>query len=375
MKGYNKTANLRKGERVDSHKNFKFIASTLVIKDFLLGFQFLGYPLYMYLSGITPYEIGIIYSLEFLSKIMFTPVLYLFKGKEKLSYSLSFVFSSIVFLNLALYPSLLTFTVNALLIGFSNSLGSSVTVFMGDLEKSKFPILGFLRRLFASLGFLAFYFTRFVPFSIFYFSFFLIALIPAILSQFLTLKPVNTRYNLSLGFIRRVLREFSWYLIYATAIALFTNMLPIIIHYYTGISVYNEVFYFIIVFTVSSIGSYLSKAVKGKPLIGCFIISLLILAFMGTGYQPSIMYVVYSFFSAIVTPNVSYLYAKSINKNIEKIVVISLVTTLITAFDNFIEGLLITFNLTSLIFPLASLLMFLGLVKELSIEARRDSTT
>jgi len=105
---------------MDSHKNFfRFIASTLVIKDFLLGFQFLGYPLYMYLFGISPYEIGIIYSLEFLSKITFIPILHYFKGKERLSYTLSFLFSSIVFLNLALYPSLFTFLANALLIGLS----------------------------------------------------------------------------------------------------------------------------------------------------------------------------------------------------------------------------------------------------------------
>ncbi|QIW23930.1 hypothetical protein EWF20_07045 [Sulfolobus sp. S-194] len=356
---------------MDSHKNFKFVASILVIMDFLLGFQFLGYPLYMYLLGITPYEIGTIYSLEFISKIIFTPILHFFKGRERLSYALSFVLSSIVFLNLAFYPSFLTFLVNAFLIGLSNALGSSVTVFMGDFDRSKFPILGFLRRIFAALGFLTFYFTKMVSFSLFYFSFCLIAIIPAILSKFIILKPVSTRYNLSLSFIGGVLREFSWYLIYAAAISLFSNMLPIMIHYYTGISVYDEVFYFILIFTVSSIGAYVSKAVKGKLLIMCFVTSLLILIFMGTEYQAYITYVIYSFFSATVSPNFSYLYAKSINKNIDKIVIISLVSTLITALDNFVEGILITFNLTPFIFPLASLLIFLGLfskVKELSLE-------
>ncbi|BFI74745.1 hypothetical protein [Sulfurisphaera ohwakuensis] len=351
---------------MDSHKNlFRLITSTLVIKDFLLGFQFLGYPLYMYLVGISPYEIGIVYSLEFLSKIVFIPVLHYFKGKERLSYTLSFVFSSVVFLNLALYPSLFTFLVNALLIGLSNSLGSSVTVFMGDLERSKFSTLGFLRRVFAALGFLAFYFTKYIPFSTFYLSFFIISLIPAIISRFIVVKPATVKYALSINFIKKTLNDFSWYLLYVIGISLFTNMIPIVIHYYTGLSVYDEVFYFILVFIVSSIGSYLARIIKGKLLIIAFILSLLILTFMGLGYYGTIMYVFYSFLSAIVSPNISYLYTKTINKDIEKVAVISLIGTTITALDNFMEGSIINLGLTSLIFPIASLFILLGVFNKL----------
>ena len=351
---------------MDSHKNFfRFIASTLVIKDFLLGFQFLGYPLYMYLFGISPYEIGIIYSLEFLSKITFIPILHYFKGKERLSYTLSFLFSSVVFLNLALYPSLFTFLANALLIGLSNSLGSSVTVFLGDLDRSKFSALGFLRRVFAALGFLAFYLTKYIPFSTFYLSFFLVAIVPIVLSQFIEMKPVAVKYTLSIEFVRRSLREFSWYLTYIIGISLFTNMIPIVIHYYTGLSVYDEVFYFVIVFVISSIGAYFSRFIKGRLLIMSFMLSLLILALMGIGYYSSVMYIAYSFLYAIVSPNVSYLYARTVNKDIDKVAVISLVGTIITALDNFTEGLIVNLGLTSLIFPLASLFMFLGVFSKL----------
>jgi hypothetical protein len=68
---------------------------------------------------------------------------------------------------------------------------------------------------------------------------------------------------------------------------------------------------------------------------------------------------------------VSYLYARTVNKDIDKVAVISLVSTIITALDNFKEGLIINPGLTSLIFPLASLFMFLGVfskVKGLSSE-------
>ena len=67
----------------------------------------------------------------------------------------------------------------------------------------------------------------------------------------------------------------------------------------------------------------------------------------------------------------SYLYARTVNKDIDKVAVISLVSTIITALDNFMEGLIINLGLTSLIFPLASLFMFLGVfskVKGLSSE-------
>ncbi|BDC18753.1 hypothetical protein [Acidianus sp. HS-5] len=351
-----------------SNNLFKLITSTLVIKDFLLGFQFLGYPLYMYLVGISPYEIGIIYSLEFLSKIAFIPFLHYFKGKERLSYTLSFVFSSIVFLNLALYPSIFIFLVNAILIGLSNSLGSSATVFMGDLERSRFSTLGFFRRVFAALGFLAFYLTKYIPFSTFYLSFFLVSIIPAIISQFIELKPVAVKYKLSINFVRKALRDFSWYLIYVVGISLFTNMIPVVIHYYTGLSVYDEVFYFVLVFVTSSVGAYFAKVVKGKLIVATFILSLLILAFMGLGYYGSVMYVFYSFLFSVVSPNVSYLYARAVNKDIDRVAVISLAVTMITALDNFMEGLVINLGLTSIIFPLASVFIFLGLsekVKEL----------
>ncbi|MEM1657103.1 MAG: hypothetical protein QXP85_05910 [Sulfolobaceae archaeon] len=354
---------------MDSHNNFfRFITFTLVIKDFLLGFQFLGYPLYMYLVGVSPYKIGIIYSLEFLSKIAFIPVLHYFKGKEKLTYTLSFIFSSLVFLNLALYPSLFIFLVNALLIGLSSSLGSSVTVFMGDLEKSRFSTLGFFRRVFAALGFLAFYLTKYIPFTTFYLSFFIVSIIPAVMSQFIEVNPVTIKYKLSINFVKKTLRDFSWYLIYVVGISLFTNMIPVVIHYYTSLSVYNEVFYFVLVFVTSSIGAYFSKVVKGKLLIATFIISLVVLAFMGLGYYGSAMYVFYSLLSAVVSPNVSYLYARAVNKDIDKVALISLAVTMITALDNFMEGLLVNLGLTSIIFPLASVFIFLGLsgkVKEL----------
>jgi hypothetical protein len=68
---------------------------------------------------------------------------------------------------------------------------------------------------------------------------------------------------------------------------------------------------------------------------------------------------------------VSYLYARTVNKDIDKVAVISLVSTIITALANFMEGLIINLGLTSLIFPLASLFMFLGVfskVKGLSSE-------